>query len=113
LAEPSRAAAGVRYGHDRGQVAGIFLEPAEQGREAGAAAQRHHPGALLEEAEVVDDLRERPVSARQERAEHGLGELVKGKTDEAESEEAEKRSSVAAGNELQRQRAHELGEGAV
>src|SRR5213082_1771895 len=56
---------------------------------------------------------ERPVPAREEGAEDGLGQLVQGVADEAETEESEEDGSVTAGDELEGEWADKLGEAPV
>ena len=46
---------------DRGEVARVLLEPAQQRRQPGPAAERHDAWAAGEEPLLVDDLDERPV----------------------------------------------------
>ena len=82
----ARAAAVVRHRHDRGQVAGVLLQPAKHGGEARPATERDHPGPLLQKAIVIDDLGEGPVAAREEGAQDGLGQLVEGKEDDRKAE---------------------------
>ena len=61
LAELARRAAVIGHRDDRGQVARVLLEAAQERREARAAADRHDPRAAGEEALLVDDLDERLV----------------------------------------------------
>ena len=62
LAQHAGRAAVVGDGHDRGQVAGVLLEAAQQRREAGPAADRHDPRPAREEPLLVDELDERLVA---------------------------------------------------
>ena len=64
VAQHAGRAAVVGDGHDRGQVAGVLLEAAQQRRQAGPAADRHDPRAAGEEPLLVDDLDERLVRVR-------------------------------------------------
>src|SRR5205823_13896138 len=86
-----------------GQVAGVLLEPAEQGGEPGAAPQGDHPGAFLQEPVVVDDLGEGPVPPREEGAEDGLGQLVERVQDDAETEGGEQPEPRVSVKELEGQ----------
>ena len=64
LAQDARRAAVVGDGDDRGEVARVLLEPAQEGREAGPAADRDDPRPAGEEALLVDQLDERLVRPR-------------------------------------------------
>ena len=64
VAQHARRAAVVGDGHDRGQVAGVLLEAAQEGRQAGPAADRDDPRPAGEEALLVDELDERLVRRR-------------------------------------------------
>ena len=68
VAQDAGRAAVVGDGDDRGQVARVFLEPAQQGRQPGPAADRHDPRAAGEEPLLVDDLDERLVGVRRRAA---------------------------------------------
>ena len=61
LAQDAGRAAVVGDRDDRGQVAGVLLEAAQQRGQAGAAADRHDPRAARQEPLLVDQLDERLV----------------------------------------------------
>ena len=61
LAELAGRAPVVGHRDDRGQVARVLLEAAQQRRQAGPATDRHDPRPAGEEALLVDDLDERLV----------------------------------------------------
>ena len=63
LAQNSRRATVVGHGHDRRQVAGVFLEAAQERRQAGPAADRDDPRATGQESLLVDHLDERLVAS--------------------------------------------------
>ena len=65
LAQHAGRAAVVGDGDDRGQVAGVLLEAAQQRRQAGPAADRHDPRPAGEEPLLVDELDERLVRVGQ------------------------------------------------
>ena len=67
LAQHARRAAVVGDGDDRGQVAGVLLEAAQQRRQPGPAADRHDPRPAREEPLLVDHLDERLVRRRRSR----------------------------------------------
>src|ERR1700737_829577 len=112
-AQPARATAVIRHRHDRGQVAGVLLQPPKESRESRTASQGDHAGPLLEEAVVVNDLGECPIAAWQEGAQDRLGQLVQGVADKAKAEKSEENGSVGAGDELERQRSDDLWEASV
>ena len=55
----ARRAAVVGDGHDRGQVAGVLLEAAQQRRQPGPATDGHDPRPARQEALLVDELDQR------------------------------------------------------
>ena len=57
LAQHAGRAAVVGDRHDRGEVARVLLEAAQERRQAGPAADRHDPRAAGEEPLLVDDAR--------------------------------------------------------
>ena len=54
--EHARRPAVVGHGHDRGQVAGVLLEPAQERRQAGPTTDGDDPRAAGEEPLLVDQL---------------------------------------------------------
>ena len=64
LAQRAGRAAVVGHGHDRGEVARVLLEAAQERREAGPAADRDDPRPAREEALLVEDVGERPLLVR-------------------------------------------------
>ena len=56
VAQHARRAAVVGHGHDRGQVAGVLLEAAQQRRQAGPAADGDDPRSARQEPLLVDEL---------------------------------------------------------
>ncbi len=77
LAEATRGAAVVRDGHDGRHVSGALLDPAQQRREAGAAADRHDPRPARQEPAPVDEVDQRLLRALAERAEQGADDPVR------------------------------------
>ena len=57
--EHAGRAAVVGNGDDRGEVARVLLEPAQQCRQPGPAADRHDPRPARQEPLLVDDLHQR------------------------------------------------------
>ena len=66
LAEAAAAPSVVGHGHDRGDVGRVRLQAAEQGGQAGAAAEGHDPRAPGQVSLGVEHLHHR-VTARDER----------------------------------------------
>ena len=87
VAQHARRAAVVGHGHDRGQVAGVLLEPAEQRRQAGPAADRDDPRAAGEEALLVEELDQRLVRiGRPERVGQDADDAVRPERDERDAD---------------------------
>ena len=63
LAQDAGRAAVVGDGDDRGQVARVLLEPAQERREPGSATDRDDPRPAGEEPLLVDDLDQRLVAS--------------------------------------------------
>ena len=83
LAQHARRAAVVGDGHDRGQVARVLLEPAQQRRQPGPAADRDDPRPARQEPLLVDDLDERLVGVgRAERVGEDADDPIRAERDE-------------------------------
>ena len=97
FAQDAGRAAVVGDGHDRGQVAGVLLEAAQQGRQAGPATDRDDPRAAGEEALLVDELDQRLVRiGRPERVGQDADGLVRPEGDERDADRRRRRSPRSA-----------------
>ena len=87
LAQDARRAAVVGDGHDRGQVAGVLLQPAQQRRQPGPAADRDDPRAAGEEPLLVDQLDQRLVRVgRAERVGQDVDRPIDAERDERDAD---------------------------
>ena len=99
VAQHARRAAVVGDGDDRGQVAGVLLEAAQERRQAGPAADRHDPRAAGEEPLLVDELDERLVGVgRPERVRQGPDDAGTAPTTTSADPDRRRRSGRAAAN---------------
>ena len=90
LAELARRAAVVGDRDDRREVARVLLEPAQEHRQAGPAADGHDLRPAGEEALLVDDLDERLVGVRRaERLHDRLDRLDRAEDEQPDPERAD------------------------
>ncbi len=109
LAQHAGRAAVVRDGHDRGEVRGVLLEPAEERRQARPAAQRHDPRAAREEPLLVDDLDHRLVAVPQgERVDQRPHEAVGTDEEQRRAERAEDQPAELVRERLEGERVEDL-----
>ncbi len=105
VAQHARRPTIVGDGHDRGQVAGVLLEPAQQRRQAGPAADRHDPRPAGEEPLLVDELDQRLVRiGRAERVGQGVHRLVRAEHDKTDPDRRGREAAQLERQELERER---------
>ena len=102
LAQPARRSAVVGHGHDRRDVARVFLEAAQQRRKTGPAAERHDPWAAGAEPLAIDDVDEGLVRlSRDERRHQDADHPPGAEGEERDAGGADDEGANAVGEELQ------------
>ena len=108
LAQHAGRATVVGDGHDRGQVAGVLLEPAQQRRQARPATDGHDPRPAREEPLLVDELDQWLVRiVRAQGSGQDLDRLVRPERDEADPDRRRDEPAQRERQELQRQQVDE------